>query len=68
MTWWAILFLLSTLARYEPAGWSTFLDNDRSVIATELQGALDLALDRLPLLLVDALRGNAPSPPVASRQ
>ncbi len=60
MTWWAILFLLSTLARYEPAGWTTFLDNDHSLIATELQGALDLALDRVPLLLVDVLRGAQP--------
>jgi hypothetical protein len=55
MTWWAILFLLSTLARYEPAGWSVFLNNERSVISTELQGSLDLALDRLPWLLVQAL-------------
>ncbi len=43
VTWWAILFLLSTLAQYEPAGWTHFLDNERSPIATELEGALDPA-------------------------
>jgi hypothetical protein len=55
MTWWAALFALSSLARYQPAAWQAALDVDSSSVAVLLEDALDRAQDRLPELLLAAL-------------
>jgi hypothetical protein len=55
LTWWALLFGLSMLARYEPAGWATALDVESSELAVPLEELLDIALDRVPELIFDAL-------------
>lgn len=55
MTWWAILLGLSSLARYEPARWQKALDVDHSSAAAALEEVLDVAQDRIPSLLYEAL-------------
>jgi hypothetical protein len=42
-TWWAILYTLSMLARYEPDGWTRMLDIDSSPDAPALEYLLDEA-------------------------
>ena len=56
LTWWAILFALSMLARYEPASWTTHLDVDSSPDAVPLEAALSEALDACPQLILHAIR------------
>ena len=58
LTLWALLFCLSELARYYPDTWILALDPDRSPAATTLEHGLDLALDRAPALIGEALRGS----------
>jgi hypothetical protein len=43
------------LARYEPAGWAAVLDVESSELAVPLEELLDIALDRVPELIFDAL-------------
>ncbi len=59
MTWWALLFTLSMVARYEPAGWMAALDYDHSDIAAPLEQLLDTGLARVPGLVYDALTARA---------
>jgi hypothetical protein len=56
LAWWAILFALSMLARYEPASWTTHLDVDSSPDAVPLEIALSEALDACPQLMLHAIR------------
>ncbi len=56
MTWWALLFGVSMLARYHPAPWTHALAIDQSRDAMPLERALDEALEAVPLLVLDALR------------
>jgi YaaC-like Protein len=55
LSWWTLLFGLSMLARYEPAGWADALDVESSELAVPLEELLDIALDRVPELIFDAL-------------
>jgi hypothetical protein len=55
MTWWAVLLGLSSLARYEPARWQKALDIDQSTAAAALEEVLDVAQERVPSLLYEAL-------------
>jgi hypothetical protein len=55
MTWWTLLFGLSMLARYEPAGWMQALDYESSELAAPLAKLLDIGLDRVPELTLGAL-------------
>jgi hypothetical protein len=55
LLWWALLFGLSLLARYEPIAWRTALDPDRSSLAFPLERLLDDALDTVPELLYQAI-------------
>jgi hypothetical protein len=55
LTWWGLLFALSMLARYEPAGWTAALDLDHSELAAPLRHLLDIALTRVPELVLGAL-------------
>jgi hypothetical protein len=62
LLWWALLFGLSMRARYEPEGWTDDLDVDHSPIAVTLEQVLELALEMLPTLVLDAIRKVACSP------
>jgi YaaC-like Protein len=55
LTWWALLFGLSMLARYEPAGWAKVLDVESSELAVPLGQLLETALERVPELVIEAL-------------
>jgi hypothetical protein len=37
MAWWAVLFTLSMLARYQPAEWATHVDVDTSSHAVPIE-------------------------------
>jgi hypothetical protein len=54
LLWWALLFGLSLLARYQPAEWRKALDLDRSQYADPLTALLDEALGVVPDLLYEA--------------
>jgi YaaC-like Protein len=56
LAWWAVLFTLSMLARYEPSGWISHLDVNQSLDAVPLESALAAALDTCPLLILHAIR------------
>lgn len=58
MTWWALLYALSMVARYEPDAWVGLLDVDESPLAVPLEGALEDALQVVPHLVLDALRAT----------
>jgi hypothetical protein len=55
MTWWALLYSLSMVARYEPDAWVGLLDVDRSELAVPLEGLLKAGLEVVPHLVLDAL-------------
>ncbi len=55
MTWWALLYGLSMLARYHPAEWTAALRLDDSPEAVPLQAALDEALSAVPQFVLWAL-------------
>lgn len=59
LIWWALLFALSMLARYEPASWTSHLDVDVSPNAVPLEAALDEALGTCPALILRAIRAVA---------
>lgn len=56
MTWWALLYALSMVARYEPDAWVGLLDVDESQLAVPLEGVLEDALEVVPHLVLDALQ------------
>lgn len=53
--WWAVLYPLSILCRYEPATWSALVDVNASPDAVHLEALMDEALDALPALIHQAL-------------
>jgi hypothetical protein len=55
MAWWAVLYTLSMLARYEPERWVSIVDVDHSEWATPLEHLLDHALDAVPEVICQAL-------------
>lgn len=55
LTWWALLFGLSMLARYEPGNWTAALALDRSPLAAPLEECLRRATQRVPELVHEAL-------------
>jgi hypothetical protein len=58
MTWWALLYGLSMLARYHPAPWTEALRADKSRDAVPLEIAMDEALEAVPHLVLEALKGK----------
>jgi hypothetical protein len=56
LAWWAVLFTLSMLARYQPDTWTVYLDIDTSRYAEPLETLLDRALLTCPELLHHAIR------------
>jgi hypothetical protein len=63
MTWWLVLHALSNLARYQPVAWAAATDLNRSPTAMALDRSLDLALEAIPHLLLEAIV-NEPGEPM----
>ena len=59
MTWWAVLFALSMLARYHPVEWVTALDPDTSRVAVVLERTMEVALEVVPGLVLEAMQAPA---------
>lgn len=55
MAWWAVLYSLSMLARYEPAAWGTLISVDNSPHAVPIERLLERAIDDLPVLIADTI-------------
>jgi hypothetical protein len=55
LVWWAILFRLSMLARYEPQAWERFSDVNVSADAVPLEHILNAALSAVPELIFHVL-------------
>jgi hypothetical protein len=51
LAWWALLFALSMLARYEPESWTSYMDRNSSANAVPLEAVLDRALHTCPELI-----------------
>src|SRR4029453_12305350 len=56
MLWWALLLGLSSLVRYYPAVWVRSIDLDESILASPLRQVLDVAMERVPVRVLEALR------------
>lgn len=61
IVWWALLYTLSMLARYEPHRWAEMIRVNSSRWAVPLEHLLNAALDALPEVIFAALS----APPVA---
>jgi len=55
MAWWALLYALSMLARYQPAQWISYIDVNSSAHAVALEALLDEALLAVPRLIHSTL-------------
>lgn len=55
MIWWAILFGLSMLARYEPTSWTKLIDVNTSSSAVPIEFLLDVALESIVDILADVI-------------
>lgn len=55
LLWWAVLYALSMLARYQPDTWARHLDVDAVETAVPLEALLDQALDTLPAVILAVL-------------
>lgn len=58
LVWWAVLYGLSILARYEPESWGFAIDVNRSQDAVPIEHVLEAALDTVPELLHRTLDGD----------
>ncbi len=58
MTWWALLFALSQLARYEPATWTAAIDPDKSALTVPIEEGLRTAKRSLPRLVYHGITGS----------
>ena len=55
MSWWAVLYILSMLARYQPAEWADCIDINRSPFANSIEYLLDEARIAVPDLVLTTL-------------
>jgi hypothetical protein len=55
MSWWALLFGLSMLARYEPATWAEMLNVDGQEWAVPIEFVLAAAARTIPVLVAQSL-------------
>jgi hypothetical protein len=62
MAWWAVLYPLSMLARYQPAQWAKLIDIDASRHAVPIEKLLDQAMKHLPVLIADTIEDVATWP------
>ena len=58
MLWWLLLFMLSSVARYDPELWIDALSVDSSTEAVPIEAALDIALEVLPELILTGITGG----------
>jgi hypothetical protein len=56
VTWWAVLYVLSMLSRYQPSAWTTMLDIDKSPDAPAVEYLMDEAHRACVNLVVDAFQ------------
>lgn len=56
MLWWALLFALSMLARYQPDAWAKYVNVSKSPEAIPIEEMLNRALNVLPETIHRALR------------
>lgn len=55
MAWWAVLFVLSMLARYQPAEWMSHIDVNNSRHAVPLEDLFKQAIQVVPWLIAEAI-------------
>ncbi|MEU9987163.1 YaaC family protein [Streptomyces sp. NPDC048045] len=55
MAWWAVLYALSMLSRYQPAVWGTLISVDNSKYAVPIERLLERAINHLPVLIADTI-------------
>jgi hypothetical protein len=55
LAWWAVLYVLSMLARYQPAEWSQHIDINYSRHAVPIESLLKEAIANLPGLIAEAI-------------
>ncbi|MER5600133.1 YaaC family protein [Streptomyces sp. NPDC002265] len=55
MAWWAVLYTLSMLARYEPAAWGKLISVDDSQHAVPIERLLERTVNHLPVLITDGI-------------
>ncbi|MFI9419076.1 YaaC family protein [Streptomyces werraensis] len=55
MAWWAVLYALSMLFRYQPAKWKLLINVDGSQYAVPIEQLLERAINHLPVLIADAI-------------
>ncbi|MEV4866313.1 hypothetical protein MRBLMF1_007844 [Streptomyces ossamyceticus] len=55
LAWWAVLFALSMLARYQPGQWTAQIDVNRNKDAVAIEYLLDSALSAVPELILAAI-------------
>jgi len=58
MTWWAVLFALSHLARYAPAVWTAAISPDSSDLTVPIEDGLRAAKRSLPRLVYHGITGS----------
>ncbi|MFD5482037.1 YaaC family protein [Streptomyces hawaiiensis] len=59
LAWWAVLFGLSILARYEPASWAEIIDIDSSSASNSVEHLLDQAIVVVPHMALLAIKDVA---------
>ena len=59
ITWWAVLYGLSMLARYEPSSWTEAISVNRSAHAVVLEVLLDEAANSCPPLILQCLESKS---------
>lgn len=55
LAWWAILYALSMVARYEPVAWTEMTAINSSSEAASIEHLLDTAVRRLPRLILNVI-------------
>ena len=55
MVWWAVLYVLSMLARYQPAQWMAHIDINASPYAGAVEKLLKQALHVIPALIAETI-------------
>lgn len=55
MAWWAVLYTLSMLTRYQPAQWASHINIDAAQHAILIEKLLVLAMEQLPVLIADTI-------------
>ena len=55
LAWWAVLYALSMVARYEPRAWTSMTAVNTSEEAVSIEHLLDTAVHRLPRLILDVV-------------